>query len=189
MQISVKGLFIGTSIVVLLSIIILFVSMKIEKYEVMWTENRRNNVSFNKYPPCYDICGSTRNIYEEIEIAGQINEYRNLLDVYSIVLCQVKHINSSNVRTMMMDRISELIRIGGDTDENKYNNILSLYPTPCDRSRLFMTLATSLIEQEIMKINSDENFTEEAIQKINIFNKSFYNNNYSILSRVRLGRN
>lgn len=189
MQITVRSFFIGTTIIVLLAIITLFIMIKTENYEVMWTENRRNNVSFNKYPPCYDICGSTRNIYNEIELAGKINEYKKLLDVYSIVLCQVKHINSSNVRTMMMDRISELIRIGGETDEIKYDYIISLYPTPCDRSKLFMTLATSLIEQEITKINTDSTFTEEAKQKINTFNKSFYNNNYSILARARLGRN
>jgi len=71
MKITVKGLFIGTTVVVLLAIITLIVIIKREKYDVMWKENRRNNVSFNKYPPCYDICGSTRNIYDESERAGK----------------------------------------------------------------------------------------------------------------------
>jgi len=189
MKITVRSLFIGTSVVVLLAIIILFVTIKIEKYEELWTENRRNNVSFNKYPPCYDICGSTRNIYDEIERAGKLEEYKKLLDVYSMVLCQVKYINSRNVREMMMDRITELIKYGGDTDESKYSGVLGMYPTPCDRSRLFMVLATSLIENEIRKIESDGGFSEEAKQKIREFNRSFYNNNYSVIARVRMGRN
>jgi hypothetical protein len=189
MQITIKSLFIGTSIVVLLAIIILIVIIKREKYEVTWTENRRNNVSFNKYPPCYDICGSTRNIYDEIERAGKLEEYKKLLDVYSMVLCQVKYINSRNVREMMTDRITELIKFGGDTDESKYSGVLAMYPTPCDRSRLFMGLATSLIENEIRKIDSDGGFSEEAKQKIKGFNRSFYNNNYSVIARARLGRN
>ena len=129
MKITVKGLFIGTTVVVLLAIITLIVIIKREKYDVMWTENRRNNVSFNKYPPCYDICGSTRNIYDEIERSGKLKEYKKLLDVYSIVLCQVKYINSRNVREMMMDRITELIKFGGDTDE-RYSGVLGMYPTP-----------------------------------------------------------
>ena len=155
---------------------------------MMWTENRRNNVSFNKYPPCYDICGSTRNIYDEIERAGKLEEYKKLLDVYSIVLCQVKYINSRNVREMMMDRITELIKFGGDTDE-RYSDVLGMYPTPCDRSRLFMGLATSLIESEIRKIDSDGGFSEEVKQKIRGLNRSFYNNNYSVIARARFGRN
>jgi hypothetical protein len=77
MQITIKGLFIVTSIVVLVAIIILFIIIKTEKYEMEWTENKRNNVSFNKYPPCYDICGSTRNIYDEIERTGKLEEYKN----------------------------------------------------------------------------------------------------------------
>ena len=188
MKITVKGLFIGTTVVVLLAIITLIVIIKREKYDVMWTENRRNNVSFNKYPPCYDICGSTRNIYDEIERSGKLKEYKKLLDVYSIVLCQVKYINSRNVREMMMDRITELIKFGGDTDE-RYSDVLGMYPTPCDRSRLFMGLATSLIENEIRKIDSDGGFSEEAKQNIRRFNRSFYNNNYSVIARARLGRN
>lgn len=189
MKITVKGLFIGTTVVVLLAIITLIVIIKREKYDVMWTENRRNNVFFNKYPPCYDICGSTRNIYDEIERAGKLEEYKKLLDVYSMVLCQVKHINSRNVREMMLDRITEFIKYGGDTDESKYSDVLGMYPTPCDRSRLFMGLATSLIENEIRKIDMDFGFSEEAKQKIRGFNRSFYNNNYSVLARARMGRN
>jgi len=189
MRVTTRGLLIGTTIVVLLSIIILFIIIRIEKYEVNWTENRRNNVSLGKYPPCYEICGSTRNIYDEIETVGKLDEYKKLLDVYSVVLCQVKHINSNNVRTMMMDRITELIKLGGDTDESKSSSILEMYPTPCDRSRLFMTLATSLIEKEIRNIESDASFTEEQKNKINRFNRSFYNNNYSVISRARMGRN
>ena len=189
MKVTVKSLFIGTSIVVLLAIIILFIIIKTEKYEMTWTENKRNNLSFNKYPPCYDICGSTRNIYDEIERTGKLEEYKMLLDVYSIVLCQVKYINSRNVREMMMNRITDLIKYGGDTDESKYSGVLGMYPTPCDRSRLFMALSTSLIENEIRKIDSDSGFSEEAKQKIREFNRSFYNNNYSVIARARMGKN
>jgi hypothetical protein len=90
---------------------------------------------------------------------------------------------------MMMDRITELITLGGDTDESKSSSILEMYPTPCDRSRLFMSLATSLIEREIRKIESDASFTEEQKNRINRFNRSFYNNNYSVIARARMGRN
>ena len=94
---------------VLLIVGISIVVIRKEKYIHAWTEMNRKNNMFEKYPPCYDICGATRNIQDKLESVNKKEEYHKLLDVYSIVLCQEKYKDSPRTKEMMTQRINDLI--------------------------------------------------------------------------------
>lgn len=59
-----------------------------------WTENKRYNSNYEKYPPCYNISKDSREIYSILEKYNLLKKYHQLLDLYSIILCQKYHIQN-----------------------------------------------------------------------------------------------
>jgi len=173
------------------SIVLLIVSISIvvirkEKYIHAWTEMNRKNNMFEKYPPCYDICGATRNIQDKLESVNKKEEYHKLLDVYSIVLCQEKYKDSPRTKEMMTQRINDLISLGAEKN-NVFGteNILKQYnpnnPVVLD----FMYLATNLIQREINRLSQD-NIEPEIKSKIEKLNEVFYEVHYPIIASISI---
>jgi len=155
-----------------------------EKYSPAWKEMNRKNMMFEKYPPCYDICGATRSIYNYLEEIDKDEEYHKLLDVYSIVLCQEKFRNSDKVKEMMLQRIDDLISLGAEKN-NVFGteNIINKYNPNNPIVKDFMYLATNLIQREINRLSKD-NIDAVIKEKIEKLNEIFYEVHYPIIAVI-----
>ena len=179
-------LLIASVSLVLLIVGISIVVIRKEKYIHAWTEMNRKNNMFEKYPPCYDICGATRNIQDKLESVNKKEEYHKLLDVYSIVLCQEKYKDSPRTKEMMTQRINDLISLGAEK-KNVFGteNILKQYnpnnPVVLD----FMYLSTNLIQREINRLSQD-NIEPEIKSKIEKLNEVFYEVHYPIIASISI---
>ena len=179
-------LLIASVLVVLLIVGISIVVIRKEKYIHAWTEMNRKNNMFEKYPPCYDICGATRNIQDKLEIVNKKEEYHKLLDVYSIVLCQEKYKDSPRAKEMMTQRINDLISLGAEK-KNVFGteNILKEYTANNPIVLDFMYFATNLIQKEINRLSQD-NIDSETKTKIEKLNEVFYEVHYPIISSISI---
>jgi hypothetical protein len=152
-----------------------------EKFQ--WTEMKRSNPMFEKYPPCYDICGATRTIQDKLESVNMKEKYHKLLDVYSIVLCQEKYKNSPNVKKMMEERIKDLINLGAERKMVfQTENVMNNYPVENPLVKDFLLLATNLIEREINALSNDIEMSLFNI--INNLNNVFYQVHYPMFSTI-----
>lgn len=152
-----------------------------EKFQ--WTEMKRSNPMFEKYPPCYDICGATRTIQDKLEGVNLQVKYHKLLDVYSIVLCQEKYKNSPNAEKMMKQRINDLIELGAKREMVfETQKVISDYPAENPIVKDFLLLATNLIEREINTLSSDVNIA--LFNSIKGLNAVFYQVHYPIVAKI-----
>ena len=172
-----------SAVIVIAGISIMIISR--ENYVHAWSEmNRRNNMH-EKYPPCYDICGATRNIQDKLEAVNKKEEFHKLLDVYSIVLCQEKFKDSPSVKEMMTQRINNLIALGAEKN-NIFGteNVLKEYSTSNPIVRDFLYLSTNLIQREINRL-SKEDIDASTKEKIEKLNEVFYQVHYPIISAIQ----
>jgi hypothetical protein len=152
-----------------------------EKFQ--WTEMKRSNPMFEKYPPCYDICGATRTIQDKLESVNMQQKYHKLLDVYSIVLCQEKYKNSPNVKKMMEQRISDLIELGAERNMVfETQKVMNDYPSENPLVKDFLLLSTNLIEREINALSSD--IDNSLFNTIKGLNNVFYQVHYPIVANI-----
>jgi hypothetical protein len=150
-----------------------------------WTEMKRSNPMFEKYPPCYDICGATRTIQDKLESVNMQQKYHKLLDVYSIVLCQEKYKNSPNAKKMMEQRISDLIELGSERNMVfETQKVMTDYPSVNPIIKDFLLLSTNLIEREMNALSSDVNIA--LFNTIKGLNNVFYQVHYPIVAKINL---
>jgi hypothetical protein len=173
-------------IVIAILVFFLIISLSIyTKENFYWTEEKRNNKMFEKYPPCYDICGATRLIQDKLESIDKKEKYHKLLDVYSIVLCQEKFKTSSNAKEMMNQRIKDLENMGAKRKtEFDVERIMNQYPSSDPLVKDFLLLATNLIQREIDSLSKDDIETSLKDSIINL-NNVFYQVHYPIVSKIQ----
>jgi len=171
--------------VVFILLIIGFSIYYFSREKFQWTEMKRSNPMFEKYPPCYDICGATRTIQDKLESVNIQQKYHKLLDVYSIVLCQEKYKNSPNAKKMMEQRISDLIELGAERNMVfETQKVMNDYPVENPIVKDFLLLSTNLIEREINALSSDVNIA--LFNSIKGLNNVFYQVHYPIVAKISL---
>lgn len=136
-----------------------------------WTESRvYGNDMYEKYPPCYDICGATRSIFDILENAGVQEKHAGLLDAYSTVLCQEKFIeNACGTGPMLLRRINSLPPAPRGASEivDKY------HPEASGLSKEFLLRITGVLERELKKIKSDPRLNARDKAKITKLHDTF----------------
>ena len=175
-----KILFLG---IVFIFIIVFSLYYFFSREKFQWSEMKRSNPMFEKYPPCYDICGATRTIQDKLEDVNLQVKYHKLLDVYSIVLCQEKYKNSPNTEKMMKQRINDLIELGAKREMVfETQKVISDYPAENPIVKDFLLLATNLIEREINALSIDVNIA--LFNSIKGLNAVFYQVHYPIVAKI-----
>lgn len=152
---------------------------------ITWMENNRGNSNDGKYPPCYNICGATKAIYDILEKNKLIQKYSLLLNLYSIILCQEVYLkNKKCSETMIDERVAQIENILGNKPiEEKHLKIIknNINREPTKIMRKLMEITTVLIEEQIDNINK-ENINKEDLDKLNRMNTVFYNVHYPVIS-------
>jgi len=164
--------------------LILALAIKREKFS-SWTEQKRGNMPFEKYPPCYDICGATRTIQDNLEKENKQDTYRKLLDVYSIVLCQEKFKDSPRLKEMMFQRITDLLKMGAKNDDfNGSQKIVNSYNPKCPVSKELMLLSSNLLEKEIDKLKKDSTISPATKTNILKMHDVFYSVHFPVIAEI-----
>lgn len=151
---------------------------------VNYSENKYGNNSKTKYPPCYEICGATRNIYDILEKNKLLEKYHNMLDKYSIVLCQEVYLKDKKCdETMFEERYNDIVKNNKISENIKKivkDNIIDI---PKDKRMIeFLENITNLIEKDIKLIKKDNSLTEKEKQKVIKMNNVFYQVHYNELT-------
>lgn len=140
-----------------------------------WREARERGMPmFGQYPPCYDICGATRTIFDILQQADLLHDHAVLLDTYSIVLCHEKHMQDSCKDLDILRRINELPPAppAAEAIVDKYN------PSANDLSREFLARAAGVLEEAIQKVQSDDRLSQNDKKRIQKMHETFYDVHY-----------
>ena len=154
---------------------------------MIWKENSRGNSNDGKYPPCYDICGATKAIYDILEKNNLLKKYTLLLDLYSIILCQEVYLKTKDCKNTMLDeRLMEINNLfEGKEIQDKHLKIVNdnINNEPKHKQmRELLEKTTVLIEEEMDKLNK-ETLEKSDLDKLNNMNTVFYQVHYPIVSK------
>lgn len=144
-----------------------------------YTEEKRGNMMYKKYPPCYDICGATRTIQDKLEdvLKDKFVDYSKLLDIFSIVLCQEVYVESKNKDEMLRQRINDLVEMGAKiTQQDK-----SIAKT--QEMTTFLSLSKNLIQRQVKMLLEDNRIDKDTKKEIVKLTNIFYDIHYSKLER------
>ena len=136
-----------------------------------WIENSRGNMNYEKYPPCFDLSTQAQTIFDLLESKNLIRKYKVLLDVISMMLCQIKFLASKVcTSTMIGERVKDLDAFGYVRNDNRYLTFLikmigqkqydDSYPSTVD----FILKSVTLIEDQLALLKNDVN--EITIKRI-----------------------
>lgn len=143
-------------------------------------EEQRGNEPYGKYPPCYDICGATRTIFDRLEELGLLEAHALLLDLYSMVLCQEKHLmvaGKTCADTMLSQRIAQLRKMGANERDPKALSMVRRYLSPDQEgkdSMRFLVLVTNLLEREFARLGRSGVLTESQMASLRRLHTTFY---------------
>lgn len=149
-----------------------------------WMEFNHGNFSYLNYPPGYEISFESRNLYDLLESKQLVDKYKNLFEVFSIVLCQEKF-NNENIcyNNIIVRRINDLEKVGYKNKDNKkylpkLQNILgeSYKKIKIDTAE-FLLRAIAIIENQIMKLLNEQLTIEEKNDITNNIN-NFYSSHF-----------
>ncbi len=142
------------------------------KTKLGWIENSRYNRGYKKYPPCFNLSLSAQEIYNILEAKDLITKHKVLLEVYSMILCQVTYLKSKLCpQTMLLDRIKDLDAFGAP----RYSNYIDKLKKYISKSQLaksspisleFLNKSLYLIDQQLNQIN----LSPDTIKLINNLN-------------------
>lgn len=148
----------------------------VEGFVTGWTEHRnRGNPMHGKYPPCYDICGATRTIYDLLEKAGKVHEHAELLDAYSMVLCQEKHMDTACKNGMLLRRVNELSPV---TNADQSPKIEEYSPNAKALAKEFLVRITPVLERGLQRVLGDPELSEKDKATIEKMHEVFYSVHY-----------
>ena len=150
-----------------------------------WIENSRNNRNFEKYPPCFNLSIQAQKLFDLLEANDLIVKHKVLLEVYSMILCQVNYLKSKLCpQTMLIDRLTNLDSFGALRYTKHYNNLTKyvskniLYLTS-PLTLEFLNKALSLIDKEIDLIN----LSKDKIDNIKLINKLICSYAFPIIAK------
>lgn len=148
----------------------------------MYSEAKRGNINFLKYPPCYNLSSSAKTIFDILENKNLVTKYSSLLDNFSIILCQLFYQKNKDCKDTMLDeRLEELknVKISLESKKIVAENLLLKSKVIVD----FLHKITTKIMIELEKLIKDKKLDEKTKIKINDLTKTFFSEHYNELSK------
>ncbi len=134
----------------------------------IFSENKRLNFNFGKYPPCFNLSFEAQQIFDTLAMNGIEHQYKQLFDLYSILLCQKYHASYKECNSdMLKERIEDVSKMMPKYfDQPKYRTRISKY-IKLDNSNIskLILMCFYLIEQQMKNIKDE---------KIINLNRKFY---------------
>lgn len=125
----------------------------------LYSENKRLNYNFGKYPPCFNLSIEAQQIFDTLDMNGTLDKYRQLFDIYSILLCQKHHSTYKKCnQEMVKERISDIKKMMPEYfDKAKHTTKISKY-IKLDNSDIsnLILMCFYLIEKHMKKINDEK---------------------------------
>ena len=151
---------------------------------INWTENTRGFQSSN-FPPCYEQSGEVRKVYAILKANNLEKKYMQLLDVYSILLCQYTQTESRPCsESYINDRLADLNAFGGDANNQRAQGIVkSITQLSNNKVGKMLVMATDLIERQIESLKKEKDITTSDIEQIVGLNSMFYRQRYDLINK------
>lgn len=160
-----------------------------------YLENNRQNMNYNKYPPCFELCGASRIIFDILDKNSLIEKYKPILEAQSILLCQEKFLNQKICyETMIENRLQDLANLGiprNYRSSQLYRKYIEQVKkilgeqynkTGPDALELLVRV-TIIIENQMEQIRNDKDMNDEDISKIEQRIEQFYSNHYELIAK------
>lgn len=149
-----------------------------------YSENQFSNFSKDKYPPCYEICGATKKVFDILENKNLLEKYHQLIDHYSIVLCQEVYLKQKKCSETMFDQRYELISKNHIPENIKDIVNENIIDEPQNKIMIeFLENITFNIENNIEQIKNDSDLNKKEKQTIIKMNSVFYQVHYNELTK------
>lgn len=150
--------------------------------QIDWSEYRKGYMSYKGFPPCFFDEPYAKNIYNVISSNNLLSKYHNLLDYISILLCLFKRCTPQDIK----DRLKWVINFGANTSNkdsidsvkdylNKTND--EIYINDQDLKN-YLIGTVYIINQELNKLKSDSNLSQEDKDAIIGYMYNIYRNYY-----------
>jgi hypothetical protein len=121
-------------------------------------EFKRLNLTFGKYPPGFNLSYEAQQIFDFLDSKGLLNKYKDLINTYSVLLCQKYHSSYKDCDPDMLEQRIKDIKGIVSTKFNK-NDIIekNKYFFLYDKSRISKLILYSLeiINRNIEKLDDD----------------------------------
>lgn len=151
---------------------------------INWTENLRGFTS-SMFPPCYDLSPEVKKIFSILKGYNLEKKYMQLLDVYSMVLCQETQIRAKACSdSFINDRLADLNTLGGDANSQHAIGIVKAN-TNLQNNKMgkFLVMATDLIEKQMKELLNDATISKSDKEQISGFNSLFYRQRYDLMNK------
>ena len=121
-------------------------------------EFKRLNLTFGKYPPGFNLSYEAQQIFDYLDNKGLLKKYRDLINVYSVLLCQKYHSSYKECDPFML---SERIKDIKGIVSSKYNkrNIIEnnkeYFSYDGTKIAKLIVYSLEIINRNIKKIDDD----------------------------------
>lgn len=151
---------------------------------INWTENLRG-YSSNIFPPCFDLSGELKKVYAILKSYNLEKKYFQLLDVFSIILCQDTQVRDRDCPdSFINDRLADLNTMGGDANDQNAIVIVKAN-TNLNNNKIgkLLVMATSIIEKYMKEIKADTLISSSDKEQIEGFKSFFYRQHYDYINK------
>lgn len=141
------------------------------------TSNQEASNKFTGFPPCYDLSLDAKHVFQLLKSINMDTKYSQLLNVYSLALCQLEDYRKKCDVSVIDGRLSTLNSLGASSYNVTSNNIVkSITRIKDDTKKVseFLFKVCDICEKNINKINQDNDVLRPIKIQLTGFNSEFY---------------
>lgn len=166
-----------------------------EKTITITAEKSKNTSSelnpYNTFPPCFDLSVDAKKVFQILKATKMDVKYIQLLDVYSLTLCQLQDFQTSctseNTLKQINQRLSTLDSWKADVNNAKAISIVNSVThitKPSLKTSQFLFKVCDICEKNINAIQQDNTFNTATKTQILGFNSEFYRTIFDNINKL-----
>jgi len=121
-------------------------------------EFKRLNLTFGKYPPGFNLSSEAQQIFDFLDSKGLAGKYKDLLNIYSLLLCQKYHSSYKDCDPFMLEERIKDVKTLVSKNFNKDDIIeknKSFFSYDGSRISKLILYSLEIINRSIEKIDDD----------------------------------
>lgn len=158
-------------------IILILFQKSPNKIIIPQTTNIEVSNKFIGFPQCYDLSTSAKKVFQLLKGTDMDSKYAQLLNVYSLALCQLQDYTNNCDTSKIDERLKILNSWGASSYNVTSNNIVKSMTHIIDettKTNEFLFKVCDICEKNIALINMDDNVLRPNKLQIIGFNSEFY---------------